>query len=231
MPGLSQLRSILLPALLLPLVSACSGTLNGYTDSLKYVLFPAPDAQLSNADLAKRPYDSLYAKVGSLPQAVLVLAFIEDGQQKWLSADKAMLVTKQGRLVKMAGFNQNLEFSKNFGTDPLSMGLRQIAVGQQFENLSDWTETTRKGYQRKFEIKHISQVNLTLLGREFQTTLVEEEVTFADQSTFVNQFWFESRTGVLLKSRQQSAHFADVIELTHISTAFRFIPQGDRSEK
>jgi hypothetical protein len=140
-------------------------------------------------------------------------------------------VTQHGRIVKTAGFAQSLEFSKNSGTDPLSLGLRQIAVGQQFENLSDWTDTSKKGYARKFEIKHISQVNLPLLEHTFQTTLVEEEVTFADGSTFVNQFWFDSRTGVLLKSKQQSAHFAAVIELTHISTAVRFLPQGVRSEK
>jgi hypothetical protein len=204
--------------------------MNAYADAVKYVLFPSPDVQLSETELAKRSYDSLYAKVGDLPQAVLVLAFIEDDQHKWVSADRAMLVTKSGRIVKTTGFARSLLFSKNNGHDPLSLGLRQLKVGQQFERTSDWTDNSKTGYLQQFKIQNLSQVSLNLLQKNFACTLVEEEVIFPNNSSFINQFWFESRTGVLLKSRQKTAHFTDIIELTHISTAFRFLPRGVSSE-
>lgn len=208
----------------LPLLSQCSGTTKGYQDTLSYVFFPPAGVQLSRADLAKRPYDSLYAKVGNLPQAVLVLAYDEQGQQKWLSADRALLILQQGRLVKTTGFALNLAFTVNQGIDPLSKPLAQIQVGDQFERLLDWSAPQQTSQLQKLTIISIEPVQLELLQQQFDAVLVQEEVTFADQSTAINQFWFERRSGRLLQSLQQAAAFAPVMKLTHISSAFKLLP-------
>ena len=53
-----------------------------------------------------------------------------------------------------------------------------------------------------------------LLQQQFDAVLVQEQVTFADQSTAINQFWFERRSGRLLQSQQQAAAFAPVALLS-----------------
>lgn len=219
---LTSARWLLLACL--PLLSQCSGTTKSYQNTLSYVLFPAPDHQLSRAELAKRPYDTLYAKVGDLPQAVLVLAYDEHGQQKWLSADRALLILQQGRLVKTTGFNLDLVFSARQGIDPLSKPLAQIQVGDHFERVLDWSAAQHTNQLQKLSIISIEAASLELLQQQFDAVLVQEQVTFADQSTAINQFWFERRSGRLLQSQQQAAAFAPVMKLTHISSALRLLP-------
>src|SRR3990167_2880528 len=78
----------------------CSSTFRTYTQTLELAFNSGDGASLTKAELAARESDVLYAKVGSLPNAVLVLAYLEHGQYKWVSADEAMLVLEKGRLVK-----------------------------------------------------------------------------------------------------------------------------------
>ena len=46
------------------------------------------------------PYASLYARLNEGPRIFVVLGYSEQGQQKWVTQDQAMLVTQHGRLVK-----------------------------------------------------------------------------------------------------------------------------------
>jgi hypothetical protein len=216
------MRWVLLGSLLL--MTACSGTTNSYRNALSYVLFPAPDHQLSREEMAQRPYGTLYAKVGDLPQAVLTLAFFEQQQEKWLSADRALLILAKGRLIKTTGFSHDLRFAANQGQDPLTKPLRHIKVGDQFARVLDWSTPQHTSELQQLRITAIEHTQLELLQHPFDAVLVTEQVTFADQSTAINQFWFERRSGRLLQSQQQAAAFAPVLKLTHITNAYQLLP-------
>jgi hypothetical protein len=53
----------------------CSSTFRTYTQTLELAFNPGEGAILTKAEVAARDSDVLYAKVGSLPNAILVLAF------------------------------------------------------------------------------------------------------------------------------------------------------------
>lgn len=201
----------------------CSSTFRTYTQTLELAFNPGEGASLTKAELAARDSDVLYAKVGSLPNAVLVLAFIEHDQYKWLSADEAMLVLEQGRLVKTTGFKNNLLYMSDTSSDPLKQKMVKIQAGQGWQSLTDWSEQSESGVLIRYEILDTEINELELLGHNFQTKLVTEQVTFPNGQTSINQFWFDLKTGWLLKSRQTIEPLWPEVELVHISTAGRLL--------
>ena len=90
------------PALILIclLLQACSATTKELGNSLWDSLFGTPGVQLTDDDIQNMPYASQYMQLNGGPQLFVVLAFAEDGQQKWVTQDQATLVTQHGRLVK-----------------------------------------------------------------------------------------------------------------------------------
>ena len=85
--------SITLIALLSVLfISGCSGTYQAYYNTLKLVFAEFPNSQLSLTDVEQSKIDLIAVKRGDRPQIVMALAYLEDGQHKWVSADNAMLI-------------------------------------------------------------------------------------------------------------------------------------------
>lgn len=212
-------------------LTGCSSTVRSYSQTLKLAFVPSEGASLTKNELASRDSDALYAKVGALPNAVLSLAFLENGQQKWISADEAMLVLENGRLVKSTGFQNDLLFQQALSEDPLVQYMHKIQVGQTWQSLSDWSVGYETGYITQYKIVDTTVQQLELLEHTFQTKLVVEEVTFANGEKAENQFWYELNSGRLIKSRQTLAPFWPLVELVHISTAGRLLGirnQGNR---
>lgn len=202
-------------------LTGCSSTMRTYINTLQLAFNPGADVSLSAEQLASRQHDALYAKVGGLPRAVLGLAFVEHGQQKWQSADSAMLVLEQGRLVKTTGFANDLLYLAATADDPLKQAMTAIQPGQQWQSYSDWSSGDRSGYAQHYVITAIAVQPLELLQQQFATKHVTEQVSFANGDTALNEFWFELKSGRLLKSKQQLAPDWPVVELIHISTAAR----------
>jgi hypothetical protein len=53
--------------------------------------------QLTDDEIQNMPYASQYVQLNDGPQ-LFVLAFSEDGQQKWATQDQATIVTQHGRM-------------------------------------------------------------------------------------------------------------------------------------
>ena len=204
-------------------LAGCSNTLRTYTDTLSLAFNPGDGASLTKEQLAKRTADALYATVGNLPRAQLSLAYTEQGQQKWISADKAFLVLDNGRLVKTTGFDNDLLFISGSEQDPLKQAMTKIQPGQQWQALSDWEARQESGYKLSYEVIEIAVDSIELLDHQFETKLVTEQVIFANGDTAINLFWFDLTSGSLLKSQQQIAPFWPQIELIHISNAARLL--------
>ncbi len=102
------------------LLQACSATTKGPGDSLWDSLFGTPGVQLTDDDIQNMPYASQYMQLNGGPQLFAVLAFSENGQQKWVTQDGATIVTQHGRLVKTLLGGDNLIDVNNLATDPLA---------------------------------------------------------------------------------------------------------------
>ena len=117
------------PALILIclLLQACSATTKELGNSLWDSLFGTPGVQLTDDDIQNMPYASQYMQLNGGPQLFVVLAFAEDGQQKWVTQDQATLVTQHGRLVKTLLGGDNLIEVNNLAAD--HDGLDRVPAG------------------------------------------------------------------------------------------------------
>ncbi|WP_222864762.1 YjbF family lipoprotein, partial [Serratia marcescens] len=66
------------------LLQACSASTEGLGKSLWHSLFGTPGVQLTADDIQNMPYASQYMQLNNGPQLFVVLAFAENGQQKWV---------------------------------------------------------------------------------------------------------------------------------------------------
>lgn len=135
------------PALILIclLLQACSATTKELGNSLWDSLFGTPGVQLTDDDIQNMPYASQYMQLNGGPQLFVVLAFAEDGQQKWVTQDQATLVTQHGRLVKTLLGGDNLIEVNNLAADPL-IKPAQIVDGATWTRTMGWTEYQQVRY-------------------------------------------------------------------------------------
>jgi hypothetical protein len=211
------------------LLASCSSTYEAYWRSLQLALKETPDLTLSNQKISESPADLIYFRMGDRPQAILALAFIEDGDYKWISADKLMFVERQGRIIRTLGFNHDLMLLSNLDTDPIQNGSEAFEAAiwkpaADFENLTF-------GHTIDLTIASKSSTKIKVQETEFDTILIEEMVNFDKQGlnrsgvvSWVNKYWYETKSGKLIKTQQKVSPFTDMFEITYVSRAVRLIP-------
>lgn len=215
--------------LVLLTLTACAGTYHSYIDTLKLAFADTPDAELSLAEVQQAQYDLLYVKHGERAQAVMVLMHLEAGQHKWLSADNAMLIMEQGRLVRTLGFEHDLLHLTNTLNDPLRR-FKTIQPDSSWLRLADW-RNGEYGYGLRSRFEVVPAQQLTVFQQQLNTTLVVEHVSYEDKANYLrfdgswqNYFWFDSKTGTLIKSEQTLAPFWQPITMTYASRIGRLLP-------
>ena len=68
------------------------------------------------------------SKVGDVPQALVILAYVDGPRMSWVSADGVMFVTQYGRLIKTVGLPNDLRYLGSLDKDPLKTSCRQDAI-------------------------------------------------------------------------------------------------------
>lgn len=223
---------LLLSGLVLLALTACAGTYRSYVDTLNLVFTATPDAELSLAEVQQSKYDLLYVTHGERPQAVMVLMYLEAGQHKWISADNAMLVMEQGRIVRTLGFAHDLLYLTNTISDPLSHKAN-IKPNSSWLRLADWKHG-EYGYALKSRFEVMPAQELIVFQQKIDTIMIIEYVQYEDNANYLrfdggwkNYFWFDSRTGTLLKSEQKLAPFWQPITMTYASRIARLLKSAD----
>lgn len=226
-----MLRPVQLASLVAALftLTACSGTYQTYYQTLRYAFKEQPGVALTLAEVKASAADLLYVRYGERPQAAMALAFIEQGQQKWIAADKAVLVLQAGRVVRTAGFTNDLLYTSTLASDPLL---------QPYENLPQLSWQRELDWQSD-EYGQVVQSTFTLTGSEtlpvfsqsLTVTHVTEHLTYAAPSNFwrtdrqwQNHYWF-AQNGQLIKSVQRLSPNAEPFELLFISRAARLLQE------
>ena len=98
---------VVLPVL--SLTFGCTQKFNDVSATVQEAYGNYIDVELTPEEIEAVPYASAYLKIGSQKQVFVVLAFAEPNpltgqtQLKWVSADKAMVVTENGHIVKTIG--------------------------------------------------------------------------------------------------------------------------------
>ena len=207
-------------------LSACTGSYRVYADMLKLGFSSPQDITFSFAALETSEHDYLYVRVGDRPQVALGLFAIEHDQLKWVSGDRALLVTELGRVVRTSGLANDLEYVSNTISDPLKRPF-VVSANTSWLRLIDWQQG-EYGYQVRSQFELKPAETMQFFGVDVQVLPLIEHLHYENAANFVrldshwqNTFWFDAKSGALLKSKQLLAPGKDALELTFISEVVR----------
>ncbi|WP_058972280.1 YjbF family lipoprotein [Type-D symbiont of Plautia stali] len=210
-----------LPLLLLCLLlQACTQTQKGLEQTVMLAVNGPDDVTVTDEQVASLPYASLYARINEGPRIFVVLGYDEQGQQKWITQDKAMLVMQHGRLVKTLGLVDNLDAVSNLAQDPLADPLH-------LQNNASWTRVVQ--WREKENVRAATAVSRFQRGDDTVLNVAGERVpcrvwieTVSMESLgaeWQNTFWIDNRDGAVLQSHQMLAADAFPVETTILKPA------------
>lgn len=198
---------------LLLLLCGCVSRSDDYLATTKMALLGSPDIHLTAEQVAAIPHASAYLKVGEAPRAFVVLAFAEQDELSWVSADRNLFVMQHGRLIRTAGLPVDLRYLDRLSHDPLREP--KLAQGQHWERLAEWSVDEESGRQLHSRFLNRGMQSVKILDKHYQLILLEEKVLEpASGKTFTNQFWIDPHSALVRQSRQYLGPDRDLLEFT-----------------
>ena len=196
----------------------CSSTIQTYQETLQIAFFIGEDVKLTLTEIQQRNVPGLYVRKNNDARALLSLRQSETQIQKWVSADDALIVLQQGRVVKLLGFDEQQMLGQTVRQqDWLTKPISLIHLGDRSHLISDWLAVQHQGVESRIEVVAIVDEQLNYFEHAIQAVRVDERVEFGSGEIITNSFWFSKRNGMLLKSRQQPLANWSVFELEYIS--------------
>ncbi len=161
---------------------------------------------LSIAQIKDLPYASLGVRIGGGAPLVMVLATVEGGDLHWVSSDRAILVTRAGRLVQTVGLQRDLRATQYVADDPLRQIYMSgsVAAAPLVWRYIDLSNKDAFGVVVESQFSIVGDETLSILGAPHETLHVREHIRMPTWRWSVsNDFWLERDSGRLRKARQQ----------------------------
>ncbi|RDX37252.1 YjbF family lipoprotein [Vibrio campbellii] len=203
---------VVLPVL--SLTFGCTQKFNDVSATVQEAYSNYIDVELTPEEIEAVPYASAYLKIGSQKQVFVVLAFAElnpltgQTQLKWVSADKAMVVTENGHIVKTIGL-QTTNLAGIYGDVPA-----YSAPSVQYSLSYDWADKYRYGFPAKVQRSRQGKETVITPISSTTTDVYTEVVTFTSlEKSVENQYWVNGK-GEVVKTRQHLGPNMVPIELT-----------------
>ena len=171
----------------------------------------APDAAVSAEYVARLPYASVGARVGRGQRSLLVLGRYDGPDRHWISQDRAAVVTRNGRLIRLYGIGADLRDTRDIEDDPIA------ASTFAFEGLHrrslDLGSPVKFGVLVESTFSVRGRETIRILDTQHDTLVVAEENNAVGMRwSFINEYWLDFDTGYVWRSVQ---HFApDMPSLT-----------------
>ena len=204
-------------------MASCSSTQKAYIKNVNIFLDVKDGIQLTDEDIKTSKADLVYILSGERPGATMALAFIENGEYKWVSRDNVVFVMQNGRMKRTAGLNRDLLYISNLENDPLKNGGALTDGSTWVRHLDAENDCFGVRLTSDFEITRGSIISIQ--DENFRTVKVTELVSFQsnaqDDDHWINTFWYDENSGQLLKSIQKNSPEADVYDITYVSRAVR----------
>ncbi|NDJ59345.1 YjbF family lipoprotein [Enterobacteriaceae bacterium 4M9] len=182
------------------LLAACSASTKGLGQSLLNSVMGEDGVQLTDDEIQNMPYASQYITLNHGPQLFVALAYSENGQQKWVTNDRATLITQHSRLVETLGLGDNLQETGNIENDPLAR-VNQITDGTGWTRQTRWTE---HGQVRTAVLRstfHWGDDEELKVGSDRTPVRLLEEDVESDAGRWRNRFWVDE-AGQIRKTEQ-----------------------------
>ena len=160
------------------------------------------------------------AKIGRGPRSLLILWREEGDEQHWMSADNAVLVTRNGRVVKTAGFPENLKDTNVAGEDPVAAGLHQLVEKVTISRTIDLDKGNNYGLPVDSTFTPLGPRTIAIVDIDFETILVREYNRAQTLNwNFTNYYWVDRFDGFVWKSRQHIARSFAPVEIEILKPA------------
>ncbi len=174
--------------------------------ALKIAVAGIPGAPLTREQITKIPYATLSAKIGKGPTSLLVLARKDADYLYWVSADRATLVTKHGRVVETSGFPENLRATAAQDLDPVANGLHRLDSPVAYSRTIDIDLKQNYGMRIDSVFEPVGPERISILDLDIRTLLVREtNIARTLNWQFYNYYWVDAEDGFVWKSRQHIA--------------------------
>ncbi|MGG2140182.1 YjbF family lipoprotein [Symbiopectobacterium sp. RP] len=205
---------VLLPLFALALIG-CSQKMDAFQKIATLAIWGLGNVQVSAEKVAQTPYASAYLRVGKAPQAFVVLAFAENGQFKWIGADRNIVVTQNGRLVKTQGFGEDIAHVINVTPDPLAVGLLKPSTSLHWQGKMAWSQVQRGDYAVESVFQARGKETVTILDKPHQLLKFTEQVSIPVlNAEYTNTYWLEPTTGQVVQTWQQMGPDMALIKFT-----------------
>lgn len=212
---MSRILKYTLPFIFL-FLAGCSQRFQHINSTLNEAFFGFDDIELSKEKVMQLPYASLYARINGGHQIFMVLAFAETNpetgntQLKWLSADKAMIVTENGRIVKTLNL-PNANLVRLSATNQLSTPNSNTAP---WKTQYDWQPDYQYGHESYNESVSWGVERVSSLTWIKNAEHIVENATFSTLKQSMNSEFWVDRQGKVIKSAQWIIPQELYIELT-----------------
>ncbi|MHC6799726.1 YjbF family lipoprotein [Vibrio antiquarius] len=207
------------PLLALPLLGllfGCTQKFNDVSATVQEAYTNYIDVEMTPEEINAVPYASAYLKLGNQKQVFVVLAFAEQNplngkiQLKWVSADKAMIVTENGHIVKTIGL-QNGDLAGIYGDVP---DFSSDSASVNFALSYDWATQYRYGFPVNVTRSYSGQETLITPISNAMTDVYKEVVEFSSLSQSVENYYWVNEQGQVVKTLQYLGPNMIPVELT-----------------
>lgn len=205
------------------LLTGCVQKFSHVNDTLKEAFNGFDDISMTAEEISQLPYASSYMRFNDGARIFMVLAFAEQNpatgntQLKWVSSDRAMVVTENGHVVKTLRLStENLArrsslisptvttaSTQNTTTQSQSVQANNRWVeGHTLQAVYDWAHGNHYGYQADITLTQQGKQTLDSAIWSKETTQWQEQVNFPQlEQSFTNQYWVTD-SGKVVKSIQ-----------------------------
>ncbi|WP_282177145.1 YjbF family lipoprotein [Vibrio nereis] len=188
------------------LLVGCTQKFSDVSDTLLEAYNTQTDTSLTREELLNIPYASAYLKVDDQKRILVILAFAEinpvtgSEQLKWVSADKAMIVTENGRIVKTIGLPRD-NLASIHGAVPTfksNAGVNEVP----FKLTYDWMPNYRYSFPALVTRQFAGEKIITTPLNQIKTQVYTESISFPTLSSSVENTYWVDMSGNVQKSIQ-----------------------------
>lgn len=214
-------------------VAGCSQQFQDVNSTFDEAFFGSSDVELSKEYIQTLPYSSIYAEVNDQGKIFMVLAYVGKNPQtgaeqlKWMSSDKAMIVTENGRIVQtlllpyenLSGlaFHPLNTFSSANSSSPDSSSVFDVSVNpgaKKWQAVYDWQPNYRFGYKANITRTYAGNETVETPLASIDTKKFQEKVNFPMlEQEMTNEYWVDNK-GKVVKTIQYLGPDMTRLELT-----------------
>ncbi|MBW3697581.1 YjbF family lipoprotein [Vibrio sp. T187] len=176
------------------------------------------DIVLSSDSIAELPYSSAYVEINGQGQIFMVLAFAEVDtntgslQLKWMSSDRVLIVTENGRVVETLQLPyENLVAMRN---NAPAFDLSAEPKSQTWRSRYDWQPDYRFGYHANVTRTYLNDELIITPLNSIETQKFSEKIDFPSLGQTIENLFWVNESGQVVKTIQYLGPDMTKIEMT-----------------